>query len=653
MSSLQQIVESHHKALRKWSQKAMERNYQVDAGQVVWCPVQLPEVSQEYPNPKRSLLRFLSSVYYPGTDLQAGLVAGYAGRILKYEQNRWLESHVDFSIRALVKRGLDKLPAEQRETFELYDQGVLTREQAVMLLVQDDLFFLEPSHDAYYIYVPTADPSEGDKSAGKMARGQAGKSANTIAKRQDWSHFLYLDVGAWSGGGSGHAAFGIVTPDEVALWDILARSGAVTDGRGLRPGGMVKAFWDKYHKVLGGSLVFYSYLVPNEGVCVIRQGTRHKYSYTPRIATPLTDNQMLVFIPDLHLHLFTGLAADNFVEPRKGGESLAYYLVGLFDYLADFTSQHPVELIQVGDLYELWESALLLLFAREQKFFDAFTKIGFERGLMLMYRAALLREIQKRGLDKVFTSGDLINLEKQPWDSDTLQPVWRNMKRCIQEAHRFRDIHGREAGLFDRTGRINAQLGDWTHIGGNHDSFVADIRPRAFGVNEAVWVEHGHLRDPYNCPAKMNSGIFLTGINVIAEMKRVGEEIKGLESDRRPNFQKNAAETAEQRAFRDKGRPYGVIVTGHTHRGYAALLRVRKDLPKDYEPVAVLYDQGWPVLKWTDWAKALPSMATVLSVAGGLLSGASLTRFRSILRIMGGVAKYSLRTTSGSKLVED
>jgi hypothetical protein len=316
-------------------------------------------------------------------------------------------------------------------------------------------------------------------------------------------------------------------------------------------------------------------------------------------------------------------------------------LYSLFDYLADFTSSHPVRLIQVGDLYELWESALVLLFANDDKLVDAFGTIGFERHLLIRYREAIVRDIRRRGLDKVFSAADLKSLERQPWDSPTLKPVWQKMKDAIQRAHRITDVHGQDAGLFKNDGHINADLLDWTHIGGNHDSFISDVTPRAFGTNKAVWVEHGHLRDPKNCPTNVSEGIFWTGANVIAEIKNVGDQAKGLESNRRPLFQGNAASTAENRAFRDKGRPYSVIVNGHTHRSYAALLTVRRDLPRDYEPIAVLYDQGWKELNWKDWVKAVPDIARIVDVALEDVASVALSPLLPLLHICGSIAKYS------------
>jgi hypothetical protein len=141
-------------------------------------------------------------------------------------------------------------------------------------------------------------------------------------------------------------------------------------------------------------------------------------------------------------------------------------------------------------------------------------------------------------------------------------------------------------------------------VGGNHDSFVTDVTPIHRGLNDAIFIEHGHLRDPENCPEKMLNGIFWTGLNAAAELKGVGDEAKSVEKNRREIFRKNAYDVNFNPEYQYRKRPgsvpdyFPVVVTGHTHRRYIALMREHPSLPQQSETVTVFHEEPWPNRPW-------------------------------------------------------
>jgi hypothetical protein len=182
-----------------------------------------------------------------------------------------------------------------------------------------------------------------------------------------------------------------------------------------------------------------------------------------------------------------------------------------------------------------------------------------------------------------------------------MKPIWLKMKEAI-ESVQVATENGRR--LFTPEGRINADLSNWTIIGGNHDSFVTDVTPLRRGINNAVFIEHGHLRDDKNGPTHMFNGVFWTGLGTAAELKGVGDEAKNVETSRRDAFLKNAADVNfkpdyEFRKPSGSGPDhYSIVATGHTHHQYVALLREHQSLPAKFETVAAFHEEPWPEGFW-------------------------------------------------------
>ncbi len=649
----EKIAKDHNKQLRSLAKKARQRKYFIEK-KTIWCPVSISDDGiRKNPKKKTGFLDFIADIYFRSTRnaFSNQFINHYALWIINNEKNRWVEDHFENIMKMKYEQGFKKnkiqLNPDERAFFLEYEKGsIKTSDDLLQCLIIADSYTFDPAHFDYYMYVPV--PITGDsKPGGPVTKGKASGSGNLINTKRNRAHCLYVDVGAWSSpqkvGGSGHAPFAIITPDEVVIWDMLATKGCLNKGKGLAEGGMVKAFWDQFKSVMPGKIIFYTHNRLHKGLSTYEGNRRHTLSFKPYIPAPFTNNQFYVVIPDLHLHMFPHSAADNFLEPWKGGGSLAYLLLTLFGYLSDFNAKHDVELFQVGDCYELWESALMLLFARHNRSKDYFGPVwhvlgrfGLPRKLVEKYRDSIRADISKRGLDKVFTGSDLDALEKQPWNSGGLKPVWKKIEKEIQKAHSYPTYDGihrkiGKRGIFKSDGTINAPGLDWTYVGGNHDSFVSKTKPIDVGMNKAIFMEHGHLRDPFNNPAAMKKGIFLTGINLVGELKKIGDQIKGLESSRRYNtFEPNAGIMNKNRLLNKGSGPeqYSLIVTGHTHRAYVSFLEANKDPQKSYKKIATLYDQGWSssigpenikaILKLLD--NVLPSILVTYSlVAPGFL----------------------------------
>src|SRR5271165_1039492 len=203
---------------------------------------------------------------------------------------------------------------------------------------------------------------------------------NRSFTRVDTCKLFYMDVGVWGGGPDGQAktTFGLVCGNDVLLCSWL----------NLVEGG--QAPWPHYVQ-----------LAP-EGTFDLSNGARKFFEsahelhrgfvvYNARSDEPLTDpGQPVIVIPDLHLHLYKGELIDRFqhqpTSPVAAGKfahaaSAAglrerrdvlkqYYvkppaqpLVSLDEELAnmiDIAKHCSADIVQLGDLYEVWEAEVLL-----------------------------------------------------------------------------------------------------------------------------------------------------------------------------------------------------------------------------------------------------------------------------------------------------
>jgi len=77
-----------------------------------------------------------------------------------------------------------------------------------------------------------------------------------------------------------------------------------------------------------------------------------------------------------------------------------------------------------------------------------------------------------------------------------------------------------------------------------------------------------------------------------------------------------------------------MIITGHTHRGYAAMVQVNRSLPNQFQVLQLFYDQGWESLDWKGYVKKLPYAVPLLYTSGESPS------LQTVVRIIAGLAKY-------------
>jgi hypothetical protein len=572
---------------------ALQRNYKFDKYGTVWLPISVSQDASSLADPTGpSFLAVLRHIYFPldYTGEPPSWFAAVGAKTVELPENEWLKSEferqVRYRYREIYKKDAKQCLDLERTLFDEYAKDEtrgMNSDQLLHALTTFDYFRIPPLKAASHFYIPTSTLRKNPGRRVPIARSGASGATHRL-NQSDLRRFLYLDVGAWSSPqtrpGKGSAAFGMIGPDEVALWDLMAPK-----TQSHRPpsdsGTLVAEFLKSCNQNLSGDLIFYARFF-DDRCKTYPQGNLQTHPY--QVPVPFTANSVMFFIPDLHLHLFPNSAADNFLEPWRGGASLASCLIKVFDQIGNFSrAGHEVELYQVGDCYELWESALLLTFAHGLNFRQLFSATGlsllFSQLLIDRCRDRLWQDCVHRGLNTIFSSGDLAKLQTLTWTDESLKPIWRKMKTAIQRAQVIQNSHGGQRSLFNELGRINhPDLSDWTIVGGNHDSFVTDVTPQRRGVNDAIFIEHGHLRDFWNSPATMLLGIALTGVSTAAEIKRVGDEAKGIEGSRRGTFLENAAKSSFDPKY-EYSKPrghgpehYSIVVNGHSHRKYAALI---------------------------------------------------------------------------------
>ena len=187
---------------------------------------------------------------------------------------------------------------------------------------------------------------------------------------------VYVNVGAWQ---NGHSDFALISGPSIAIctWgnfmneahlhdeseDNHVRIEGVCEPRCVRnPKDKWLSKSGKIKEFLGGAP-----LGPGQS----RYG-RAMVGYTaPGNVRFTAEGELIVLFGDCHVHLFKSWVCDNFVKPTAGDtgdeelahgyfrvrESLIRDFVSFITYAREFASQSSkdVEIIQLGDLYEVWE----------------------------------------------------------------------------------------------------------------------------------------------------------------------------------------------------------------------------------------------------------------------------------------------------------
>ncbi len=563
-------------------------------GYYVWCPIRVGDFAKRRHMGKdgRRLDKIIQYVYAERRLLDKNFsihdAIKWSEILLEFDENKWLNGNLENYVTKKYEKYLEEWPKESTGGLGFAEVMALNvfhddrdMENLINSLIGYGVLKTQLDWDSNYIYFRSVKTSElGLENLKKY-----------VVKKSDYKWFFWMDVGAWS---PHSAVVGIVTPHEVAMYDIYGTKNCKRPATGTLAAQILNSF----EAVLPGGPIFYQNLRNIEP-----------------IKTPVTNDEVIFVVPDLHLHLFKGFTVDNFKQPGSGEKPLDQMLAKVLSVIDKYKSEVTLRIIQVGDLYELWESAMLLCIGLNPDW--DFVELTYltAQGLwsqlplilkplikppskkeMIKYIDVMKAEAKRRKLHKIFSKPELDKL-RLPWTvgkgdkvktNNEIKDVWKKMRKEIEKLHQ---VLFRKATM----GKFNI-WGNQTIISGNHDSFLGHVFAHEEGINDIIRFEHLHYNDPYNKPSNMKAGQFMTILNLIAETLGFGDKVKALETSRRPDFLKDVATINWERY--KKGKPmYDLIITGHTHRAYARLIRMK--LSKSAVTIEtttgdVRYDQGWP-----------------------------------------------------------
>jgi len=167
----------------------------------------------------------------------------------------------------------------------------------------------------------------------------------------------YMDVGAWDRGQNGQAitTFGVISGHDILLCNWLTRSAGGTELNTLIRGSSCIIEYDNQSYELSPSLNSFVRFARAAKRCYLLN-----VMHTPK-SIPLTDPNQIIFIfPDLHLPLFKGEPLDRFCWGYNYDTLMS--LDEELDYLLKFANNNSFDVItvQVGDMYEIWEAEIIL-----------------------------------------------------------------------------------------------------------------------------------------------------------------------------------------------------------------------------------------------------------------------------------------------------
>jgi UDP-2,3-diacylglucosamine pyrophosphatase LpxH len=563
--------------------------------------------------------------------------------LLEFDENKWLLS----SLKNILEENLKKydrqyeeyvstnditkllfgdLSASEVSLIKDYHEDKKNKSDLLYALIGHGLSETKTDWDNNYIYF-RAETVSGISAENKK---------QCKVKKSKWQAFLWMDVGAWS---PHSAVVGIVTQDEIAMYDVYGSRKNIKTVKRPAKGTLADQILESLSKAFsGGRTVFY-------------QNLRNV------IKTPVTKKNEIIFVlPDLHLHLFKGFKADNFKQ-HGSSKPLDEMLAKALSVINHWSSQKSVKIVQVGDLYELWESAMLLCIGLNpdmecvkwaakaaqlaHKNFNTLTQPPLFATLfkqlpnsahidkMKKYIKSIEAEAKRRKLHKIFEKTELAKL-RRPWaiikgdkveTNAEIKDVWKQIQKEIEKLHQV---------LFKKAsrGKLNTSANQ-TLLAGNHDSFIDHIYVLEGGISNVIRFEHLHYNDQYNKPSNMRAGQFFTILNLIAETLGFGDQIKALETSRRDMFFEDVAAINWYRYKEDKPM-YELIITGHTHRAYAQYIKLKLSKSK-FKPVASieLYNEGWS--KKTTIYQKYNAMMFVIKNLDSLLAGIAAMGWRGLV----------------------
>jgi hypothetical protein len=233
--------------------------------------------------------------------------------------------------------------------------------------------------------------------------------------------------------------------------------------------------------------------------------------------------QAIIVLPDFHLRLRSGMALDLFLYAQNARlVSLGDELRGLLSYAHD---ERNTDSVQVGDMYETWETEVLA----RLRFRDLLIAVQGSAAFLQRHGASLRSDWQymirsRRVLREML----FVDTSWEQWahQHTTVLSNEEVDRRSVQ----FTSTEDIESDIRDRHSRLfNGSRTLTRHdLRGNHDNNItnyfwrevagdmyrnfpelrgltatsrSDTRPQdcRLGVNECIWFEHGHKYDWHNC----------------------------------------------------------------------------------------------------------------------------------------------------------
>lgn len=365
---------------------------------------------------------------------------------------------------------------------------------------------------------------------------------------------VFMDVGCWQtpdANGSAMTSFGIVSGQYVLLCSWLKMHPAEQNGKRIWESDFFDAIMRKDNASIPPPIERFLYGAGNKG-----RGFIHKWEKLP---VPLTaPKELLIFVGDLHLHLYTGTFVDRFQCKRTGEsqvpqqgttkqhtrqtllsqyatdelESLDKELRMLLDH-ADETKEKgnfDVITIQTGDMYEIWETEIIL---REQycellriweefrasKLFDSTKYIGQSMIIMgkLIEQGKVLIDFPFLDLNgRILQNSEMTSFSDDIVEKEGIN-FWSTDDICKWIRRKHPLLFNGRAKIFD------------VELRGNHDNFLEnlywpDLSPEKYRNNpidkygflksktegasgensfdklitKQIWAEHGHAYDWHN-----------------------------------------------------------------------------------------------------------------------------------------------------------
>ncbi len=293
------------------------------------------------------------------------------------------------------------------------------------------------------------------------------------------------------------------------------------------------------------------------------------------------ENQLIILIPDLHLHYFKGTYLDNFVsyyenrwngnKPESSGPGSRRSMendFGVFlQSIIKFREKSDVnsKVVFLGDTYEMWETHVLFYLygihnADRNALYKALQEVivwmeeQFEGGIKEMLTKIRQLKISEVPIDEEFKK-QILELQK---DEELVKKLYISRDDSGEEINekaknlatailsRYHDQNG------ERFEELIPKIGYKWWFPGNHDNFLAissmepldlvkigqnKIDPSRVGTirdgakRADIFYEHGHTFDPANSDLECGLGYWVTGISTFFEAKKRGDFFKKYEKE--------------------------------------------------------------------------------------------------------------------------